>query len=291
MIAPEGYWTWTETVEAASSWTLDVHAASTAPEVTVQLLEAEPNKCRAIFCKKLIDSKKVENQAEASFAIDLLELWLLANFMDTFDAVLCSPDGRTLQCPPIIKAHGDAFDWWSWPLSSEKIQNGEAHGYFDNFRNGKFNIWHARSRFCALNYHTGIIELKPNTVGLLSSASYTHGDNSAELLQFIDAHIRPLVGWSICWNPEDIPETTQELYESLGFGSLNWEAFADNSKVGKPKLPPHQNILDCVLAALPDGKVDLTWKEVVAKVGYSRRSIRRALEYYDRYSDWATSKK
>lgn len=48
-----------------------------------------------------------------------------------------------------------------------------------------------------------------------------------------------------------------------------------------------QRIVDYVLQAFPDGKGPATWETVQLKVGYSRRSIVRALKDFDVYYDWA----
>jgi hypothetical protein len=288
MFTPEGYWSWSEMVEATSEWTLEIVATSIAPEIPPKRLENAPNQCRELLLKKLVSNKSVENLSEAAFAYGLLELWILANFMDTYDAVLCSPEAKTLRCPPLISAHGDALDWWLWPLSKEKISNGEAHRYFEAFRAGKFHIQDARSRFCAIDFETGDVKLKPNSVSLLNSASYGFSD-SEESNRFIDEQIRPLIGWSLCWNDDVIPETRTELYSSLGFGDLDWSAFDDDGSKSRTSAMAGQNILDCVMTAYPNGKGTVTWQDVEVKVGYSRRSIMRALKQNGQHSTWATT--
>lgn len=291
MFTPEGYWSWQEIVEEASSWTLQIVAASIAPELTAERLEKAPYKCEDLLLKRLVSSKQVENISEARFTMDLLKLWVLANCLDRYDAVLCSPDGRTLRCPPILKAHGDAFDWWVWPLSKEKISNGEPYGYFEAFRSGKFHIEDAHARFCAIDYDTGTIRLKPNTVRLLWSASYGHNgfDTHEDTLHFIDEQIRPIIGWSICWNDNDVPETTKELFEELGFGDLDWTAIEKSETNPKPAAKNGTNVLECIMTAFPNGKGDVTWPDVEAKVGYSRRSIVRALKQNGLHSKWANT--
>jgi len=281
MFTPEGYWSWHDAVHSASEWTLEIVAASLAPELTYEQLEAAPHRCKEAIYKKFVSTNRVENLSEARFAFDLLELWILANFMDSYEAVLCSPTGTTLRCPPLLSAHGDAFDWWTWPLSKEKMSDGEAYGYFNAFRAGLFHIGHAQERFCAIDFNTGYVRLKANTVNLLSSASYGHSETRAETLRFIDEQIRPIVGWSICWNPAEMPKTREELFESLGFGDLKLSEKSGSNGRGA------ENVLQCILQAFPDGKGDETWPNVEEKVGYSRRSIVRTLKQKGLYSEWA----
>ena len=291
MFTPEGYWSWTEMIDATSLWTLAIVSAEIAPEFNFQEIEDTPYKCRRLLIERLASNSRVENAHEAWFAMDFLELWVLANFMDTYDAVLCSPDGRTLRCPPIIKAHGDAFDWWLWPLSKNKISDGEANTYFEGFRRDKFTITDARARFCAIDYDTGTIRLKPNTVKLLSSASYGHngGDSNEDTLRFIDEQIRPIIGWSICWNANDVPATMKEIFDGLGFGDLDWTALFEKETSSQSLAKNGMHIIECVMAAFPDGKGDVTWSDVESRVGYSRRSIIRALKQSGLHSKWAAT--
>lgn len=287
MFTPEGYWTWLDMKEKVETWTREIVVASIEPELSIELAKMKSYQVSETIREKLVAKGFVENSIEANFAMHLLELWVLANIMDTFDAVLCSPAGVRLQCPPIIKAHGDAFDWWLWPLSGSKIDQGEAHFYFQNFRDGKFSIQDAYARFCVIDYETGHIKLKPNSIQLLDSCSYGIGDALTEVRKFLEHQVRPLIGWSICWNPESLPETEQELYESLGFSNLDWEKFNLRDKVISNGQTAHENILKCVMTAYPDGKNGATWEVVQEKVGYSRRSIVTTLKREGTYSDWA----
>tara|TARA_R110002051_G_scaffold57104_11_gene105915 strand:- start:8458 stop:9339 length:882 start_codon:yes stop_codon:yes gene_type:complete len=289
MFTPEGYWAWPEMIEQVESWTHDIVVASIEPALSVELAEARPSQVNEIIIEKLIAKGFVDNPKDARFAIQILELWVLANVMDTFDAVLCSPTGVRLECPPMIKTHGDAFDWWSWPLSRKKIDQSEAHGYFENFRKGQFSILDAQARFCVIDYETGLIKLKPNSTRLLYSSSYGHGDTHEGLQDFLERQVRPLIGWSICWNPESLPETEQELFDRLGFSNLDWETFNKGNQDLDSGQTAHDYVLQCVMTAFPDGKNGATWKVVEEKVGYSRRSIVTALKREGTYSDWATS--
>jgi len=218
--------------------------------------------------------------------MELLELWILGTFMDLYEAVLCSPDGRTLRCPPILKSHADAFEYWTWPLANEHISDGEARGYFENFRSGNFGIADAYERFVAIDPRTGDVRLKANTVRLLLSTSYNLGETEHDIHRFIDEQIRPLIGWSICWNTDALPETERDLFISLGFLDLDWGDI-DNVAPQNSGASSTKNIVKCVLEAYPDGKGTTIWPEVATKVGYSRRSIVRSLKAEGGYAAWA----
>lgn len=286
MFAPEGYWTWDEMFEASKNWTHQIVVRSILPEIMKAKSEPPTHEVHKAICDKLVNSGRSENLSEAQFAMELMELLILAKFMDLYDAVLCSPDGRTLRCPPILKSHGDALDWWIWPLSKEKISHGEAHGYFEAFRAGKFSIADALDRFVAIDYRTGTVKLKANTVRLLCGSSYGHGVDENAVLNFIDAQIRPIIGWSICWKQEILPETEQDLILSLGFAGLDWSDIRGRSSIPS-ETNGYKHVSNCVMEAFPDGKGTEIWTEVEKKVGYSRRHIRRALMDEGIYETWA----
>lgn len=175
----------------------------------------------------------------------------------------------------------------SWPLSQKPFGTGESWGYLSFFKSGKFRISDANDRFCAIDYPSGTIRLKPNSARLFELSSYGHGCDYDEVKRFIDEQVRPVLGWAVCWNPTDIPEVESEILKGLGFADLDWNAIDfETAEVGAIKIP-HESVLDCVLQAFPEGKQNATWAVVEKEVGYSRRSIVRALKQNDRWASWS----
>lgn len=288
MYTPEGYWSWDEICVAVCDWTQDLTLATRFPSFVQTAQDWTSYEIDQFIHQKLLDEGFAENNAELYFALQVCELWVLANFLDTFDTVLCSPSGRTMRCHPPIKAHGDAFDWWTWPLSGNKFGVSESYGYLEYFRNGNFKIADAKNRFCAIDYVSGQIKLKPNSVQLFHQSSYGHGPSDEEVRKFIEQQVRPFVGWSICWNPKDIPESKSEIYSEIGFQDVDWLALETSARTSKfGRETPHQSVLECLLSAYPNGKGKATWETVELKVGYSRRSIVRALKQNDLWAEWA----
>lgn len=287
MYTPEGYWSWDEICIAAFEWTEDLAIATKFPDVITHFANKRPWNVQQILCKKLVEDGFAESAEESRFALEICELWILANFLDTFDVIVCSPAGTTMRCPPAITAHGDALDWWVWPLSHPKFGNAESHGYLEFYRKGHFRVADARKRFCAIDYLSGRIKLKPNSVRLFWGSSHGHGPSEEEARTFIEDQVRPFVGWSICVNPKDLPDTRAELFSALGFGDVDWEAFGVDQSTDAEKANRHRNVLECVLSAYPNGKDKATWEAVEREVGYSRRSIVRALKQNDLWLDWA----
>lgn len=288
MFTPEGYWSWDEICVAVCDWTQDITLATRFPSFVRAAEDWTSYEIDQLIHQKLLDEGFAENRAELNFALRVCELWVLANFLDTFDTVLCSPSGRTMRCHPPIKAHGDAFDWWTWPLSQKKFGVTESTGYLDYFRNSNFQIADAKDRFCAIDYVTGQIKLKPNSVQLFLQSSYGHGPSDNDARRFIEEQVRPFIGWSICWNPKDIPKTKSEIYSEIGFQDVDWATFEASIRTSKiAKDTQHQSVMECLLSAYPNGKGKATWETVELKVGYSRRSIVRALKQNGLWEDWA----
>jgi hypothetical protein len=288
VFTPEGYWSWTDMCSAVVEWSREIAIAQRLPSMAQELTAMSGWDAENALYQKLIEDGFVDNRHEAQFALDVSALWLLANFLDTYETLLCSPSGTVMRCPPMLAAHGDAFEWWSWPLDQQKFGKSESSSYLDFFRHGKFRILDAQARFCAIDHLSGIIKLKPNSIDLFSRSSYGHGPEKNEIQLFIDQQVRPFVGWSICWSPDDIPETQREVFGSLGIQNIDWERIEDHSfDKSKASQNSASNVIDCVIAAFPDGKGDVTWPDVEAKVGYSRRSILRALKQNGLHSKWA----
>ena len=59
------------------------------------------------------------------------------------------------------------------------------------------------------------------------------------------------------------------------------------ANTGRATRTSNETILQYVMEAFPNGKDSATWAEVEVKVGYSRRSIVRALKSLEQYVDWA----
>lgn len=287
MFTPEGYWSWDEVVTASVQWTHDLIIVKYCQSLIDQMESASSWETTRKINELLVEQGFVENIDQARFAIEVAHLWVLANFLDVYDAVLCSPAGVKMRCPPILKAHGDALDWWSWPLSRKPFGTSESSGYLNFFKNGNFRITDANDRFCAIDYLSGTVRLKPNSVRLFELSSYGHGCDYGEVTRFIDAQVRPVLGWAVCWNPVDIPETESEILKGLGFTDLDWDAIDYEQVEMGAKKTPHAIVLECVLEAFPNGKGDATWAIVEKAVGYSRRSVVRALKQNNLWSSWS----
>jgi hypothetical protein len=287
MFAPDGYHTWVEMCDAAGEWSQDIMIASIPPELNNSLQELPSSSRRRLISERLVSSGHVQSYQEAEFTQDLLALWLLANFMDTYEIILCSPEGLKMRCPGIVKAHGDALDWCQWVFPDGKFEQGGFHGYYENFRAGLFDIRAARDRFVAIDHDTGLLKLKNNTANLMYHSSYGHGSDLREIEEVIKKFVNPYVGWAICFHPDAGPENLMDFFYQLGFDKLDWDMFAHSGKPSSQQMGSRIDVVECVFSAFPNGKGGNSWAVVEDKVGYSRRHIVRALKQCGRYDGWA----
>lgn len=85
-------------------------------------------------------------------------------------------------------------------------------------------------------------------------------------------------------SPDDVDSRMEDNFVEKVEISPN-EMYADT--IAGSKVCSNQIISRTVKQVYPDGKNDATWSEVETKVGYSRRSIVRALKALDQYNEWA----
>ncbi|SEK68472.1 hypothetical protein SAMN05444413_1032 [Roseivivax marinus] len=277
MYTPEGYYSFDDLCKYAPSWTDTIcfrKKLSAAP--------GSETPHRRDIIKRLVSDGFAASFSEAEFCLEICDLWLVANILDVFEVTLCSKSGVRMRCPKPLTAHGDAFDWWSWPLDSQKFGQSETHSYLHFYRDGNFRARDAWARFPAIDVDSGVIALKANSRNLFTGSSYGHGDEEiAEF--FIEKHARPYLGWGICISPYELPEFEEELFGALGFFASSDDGYKTSHT--KP-ASTHQAVMSCVEQAFPDGKGKATWADVEAKVGYSRRTIVRALRQRGLYEDW-----
>lgn len=91
--------------------------------------------------------------------------------------------------------------------------------------------------------------------------------------------LAPFNGWSVSLNENVVEPYVKSLRKMIA--NFNIEEF---SKGAPDALSP---VVACTLTAYPNGKGEATWADVEARVGYSRRSIVRALGDAGQ-KDWAT---
>lgn len=288
MFAPIDYYSWQDIREASPDWANVILASKLPTDIQEAILEKPDSSLRHALCVGLGEHDLVRSVAEAEFLANLLERFLVVHFMDCFTTTLCSPTGLVTRAEVPALMHADRFDYfyWSWP----KYDQHEFRNYFQHFREGNFGIADVDARFLAIEYSTGLIKLKNNTYSEYKMCSNYDG-TELELRQDIDNFVVPFRGWSVCWSPESLPETTAEMLVGIGFDDLT-PLLEKRQAISQGLVHENGNddVLKCLLEAYPDGKGRTTWSEVERRSGYSRRHITRMLKRARRYDDWIAGK-
>ena len=95
MFAPEGYWTWRELMDAVDEWALDYTIWSRFDNLTDDVWDRSYWSRERLLKERLLLDEVIDDNAEFQFALGVSGLWMLANFIDNFGAVMCSPNGIT----------------------------------------------------------------------------------------------------------------------------------------------------------------------------------------------------
>ncbi len=281
MFAPENHYSWITLREDSEDWATGILLAglSNVQKTNIENISA-PSVKHSLF-QALVAEGFCYGNGEASFVHGLLSTWLIANFLERYNTLACSPAGLTMRASSLMTLHADRMDWFPWPWP--KFSEGEFHGYFQQFRLGKFSVSDVNARFIGLDFETGTVTFKNNTKLLYKYAAH-HNDSDYEVERLVEKYLIPFKGWAICWNPDELPETNLDVLEEMGFGHLDLED-APNQFVASESNS--ETVYMFIREAFPDGKGDATWSEVERKVGYSRRHIVRTLKIKGVYDDWS----
>lgn len=292
MFCPEGYIHWGDFLGMTEYWAETVIAAENLVQLGEDPTKASDDRGRASVLHKAFPEilgvdGMVGNFDEAQFVYELFHTWIIANFIQNHLPVMCSPTGTILKTNWWISRHADQLDWchWSWPPQ----KNLSFLRYFDNYRRGNFNGKDIDARFPCLDPSTGVIVTKNNSESLLGLA-LNADENSESVHRIFEQCIKPFAGWSLCWKAEELPKTLEQVFDELGIISESWRSILGDTPSSTKSGFASKGMaytLSCVLDAFPDGKGNATWAEVENRVGYSRRSILRAIKASPTHSNWA----
>lgn len=295
MFAPEGYYNWEAATGAIGLWAVGCGLwADEMLQVKIAGLENDVGNNQVstiaspLMFEKLTKFGQASSYQEAIFIEGLLHTWLLANFMKAYLPLVCSPSGRLMQSTPPIYLHADRLDWCplEWPFrSSAYFRN-----YFDIRERHKPLSSDIDARSCSINVQTGLVTVKNNTSEMLGRCMHGIEECSGQWLSLV----QPFAGWSLCWNPAEVPQDLAEVFISMGIDESEWTPPKDNRDSSRNSIdknsPRPSGLAKAVqdtMEAYPSGKGFATWDEVEERVGFSRRHIVRALKQAGRYEGWA----
>ncbi len=205
--------------------------------------------------------------------------YLLSRIMLTLPMKISTPTGSVREINAVLQPHADfPFDlFWDWRGEGNTFSFGDIEGYMKLAQPPKKRSDEPFNRFCIVDSNTGTIKVKKETPSLIEKFVLWKEDIS----EIIEA-VAPYSGSAIFWDKNLIPNRSDELLNKLDVPEAQWitkaldQGKATNEGLIKPSL---KHIYDCFMQAYPDGKTE-SWSVVEEKVGYSRRSINRALKEY-----------
>lgn len=193
--------------------------------------------------------------------IELFHAWAVAQLLYVTNPFVSSPDGVIMRVSEVLYEHSlrlERFDW------------GE-RGHDIHLRRALLDVAFINPERRPLDGFRGFT-LPSGIVSAPSTEAMADGDKDP--LRTIQGHFS---GWAICIKDREAPVDVQNLATLIGF---------DLSTKDRQNPDRLQHIYACLIEAYPSGKTD-DWGTVQKRVGYSRRSINRALELHDPDKKWA----
>ncbi|MDO6588296.1 hypothetical protein Q4543_22645 [Salipiger sp. 1_MG-2023] len=200
----------------------------------------------------------------------MFSAWLLAATLRKFRPLVCSPVGITLRPSRQVFEHYSGLDriLWSEAGESLKMRQKLARNAFEEFSSSE-----PYRDFLYLDVSTGIIRRTESSIDEIGEPN------------LLNDLIENFEGWSVCFETEGLPTDVVGLIDSVDPELVKYWKGAETFQGGKSGI--HQFIYKCLIESYPDGKTE-SWGAVENAVGYSRRSINRALDALGK-QEWRTS--
>lgn len=193
--------------------------------------------------------------------IELFHAWAVARMLDAISPLVSSPDGVVMRASTVLYENRfrlELFDWGN-------------RGCDMNLRRALLDAAFINPARRPLDWFRGFTLPR----GIISSpTAEALTDGGTNFLSEVQGHFS---GWAICFKDPEAPTDVQDLATLIGFD------LSSNDRQSPDRL---RHIFDCLVQAYPSGKTD-AWETVQKKVGYSRRSINRALDLHDPSKKWA----
>ncbi len=170
-----------------------------------------------------------------------------------------------MKAPEAILLHADRLDWcyWSWPVRDTP----EFSGLFELFDRGNFGAADLFGRFCCIDFKSGLVTVKNDTIQAFYRASHTDIDER-ETQTLVDRLVQPFAGWALTWNPTSFPGQLPEVLQILGVFEEKWRGGASTfTRVNRGRPRKLDRALVAYREIYPDGHDSSgdTWKVVAAR--------------------------
>lgn len=98
----------------------------------------------------------------------------------------------------------------------------------------------------------------------------------------VEFFLRPFNGFAVLVSVDSVNAAWRPIAEEFENTRVSGDEEDGSEKV------TYEETLNCLLKAFPHGKGGATWRQVEKSVGYSRRTIVRAIKLADGHKDWAS---
>lgn len=233
MFCPVGYVSWSEMCEMVDDWVkrmILARAFEAQGKEPSLAFESETDVQRQLFMSLVMDGNPekdgaVERNKELNFHKDILRGWALTKVIQEFETLLCSAAGTLMRAPPMVGSHLDELQW-CYPWLSDEAHSGwslrtttEFSNYFRILDDAEYYSPSITDRLCFVDAETGTIKIKNNSQNYLVDWQGLEETDAAKLVEIV---IKPYLGWSLVWNPDEFPETLWDVLEILGIAQERW---------------------------------------------------------------------
>lgn len=273
MYCPVGYVSWSEMCEMTEDWALRIMLARKYDQEGIDPSLAFDSETQAE--RQFVTDEVKRRSSEAEHDIDLywerqvhiniLSAWILTKVIQEFETLVCSPHGSLMRAPPQLRSHLDELQWcYPWVIEGEKTgwslrNTSEFSRYFEIFDQKKKSFPNIADRLCFIDATSGTVTVKNNSLNYLINWG---GEDRIGAQNLIDKVIRPYVGWSMVWDPDEFPETLWEVLQMLGVDQPNWRSSTEtqghSGKKGRKGLVKARS----EFSMLTPEELDLPHKEI-----------------------------
>lgn len=166
------------------------------------------------------DREKIyERGHDDDFALSLIFHCLLSKLLMDFDTLLTSSSGNVIRPDDYIFLHLDRLDWVypRWPIR-DTPELGRIYELFDK---GGFNGHSLAERYCFLDYYTGTIKMKNNSISGFKTCSHFGEDAISQ--RYIEAQVEPFVSHAVVWKAAEFSAFDfAQYFESKGIIEERW---------------------------------------------------------------------
>lgn len=285
MFAPEGYLGFGDMNEYLSEWASQIYFAylleESGSDPRLAFSGDEPSTGRVMqhrigqnptFRHKLEGGDDSERERFAKLLVEddfftaIIFHCILAKVLLQLNTLLCSKDGLLIRPDNYVFVHLDRLDW-VYPRAPLR-ETTELQGIFKHFDRGDFHATDLAHRYCFVDFYSGTIRLKNNSVSGFRRCGHFFDDVGAD--RYVTTQVAPFLSRSIVWRQDTLPENFADFLENNGVFESRWRvaetlsANSNNAKVWSKRGAKPTGAKQEFIRRYPDGKPEGLSAEAIA---------------------------